>query len=460
MRIWIFFVGLIIISWSCNTHSSTSVKENNLEDSVIVQEIKPGVLNILNSQTDPGCHYGLYLPKDSAKQYPLIVLFDPHAAGNHAASKYQELAEKYNIVLVASNNIQNGMASDKYVYYANCMIADVMNLVPIDSEYVYLMGFSGGARVAAFLAQSENVFRGIIGCGAGTPEVANIQTSNFLYIGFAGYSDFNFSEVYKSESFIRESQLRASFKYFEGSHEWPPDTIMEFAFAAVSLDKNKKTNSYIRTFLDEECNFCKNIPIRDSWKKMTNYRSIRDLIESHTGLDNIRAKVNDYLSGYESKTAEKNLTKSFLAESKSQTDMQNALLEKDIDWWKKEIALLNQAVSKKDKSPSDYKDIRILNYLSMSCFMMVNSALNNNDFEKTKKFLSIYNIVDPTNSDLAYSYGVLYAKTNNYHDAIDSLSSAIKKGYSDRLRWKSEQAFIPLKDSLRFLDLESKLNAL
>ncbi len=452
-------IVLSIIIFGCNTHSSTSIKETVTEDTIIPQGVKHGILNILTSQTDPDCRYGLYIPKDSCKSYPLIVIFDPHAAGNHAASQYQELADKYKIILAASNNIQNGMSSDQFVYFTNCIIDDVMNLVPIDSEYVFLMGFSGGARVASYMAQTENVFRGVIGCGAGTGDLAGIRTTGFMYIGFAGYSDFNFSEVYKTEGVLRQSQIRANYKYFEGKHEWPPDSVMEYAFAAISLNMKKSPVETVKPYILSELNKNKNIPIRDAWKKMVNYRSLKDLMENYTGFDAEKNKVYGYLSGYESKIAEKTVNNSFASEIKAQAELQKAFGEKDLDWWKKKISMLNQAPGKKDKSPADYRDIRLLGYISMSCYMLVSSALKNSDVQQAQKFLAIYSMADPANPDVSYFYGVMLAHANNFQAAIDSLSCALKKGFSDKSKWNNERVFIPLKDSLRFIDLESKLNA-
>jgi hypothetical protein len=451
-------VGLIFIG--CNNRSSNSLKEIATEDSITPQGIKNGVLNLMTAQTDPSCRYGLYIPKDSCKKYPLIVIFDPHAAGNHAASQYQELADKYKVVLAASNNIQNNMPSDRFVYYANCMIDDVMNICTVDSDFVYLMGFSGGARVASYIAQTENVFRGIVACGAGIQDIVNIRTSNFLYVGFAGYSDFNFSEVYKTESALRQSLVKAHFKYFEGKHEWPPDTIMEYAFATIALDMKLKFTNNITTYLNKEISNCKNIPIRDAWKKVVNYKSLKDLLENIVGFDNEKGIINNYLPGYEAKTAERNFNNSLSSEAKLQVELQKAFIEKDQVWWDKKISLLNAVNDKKGKSPSDYRDIRLLNYISMSCYMLTNSALKNEDMSQVTKFLKIYRLVDPANPDVSYLSGVSLAINKQYQEAIDSLSSSLKKGFSDKGKWQSERAFIPLKDSLRFIDLEAKLNAI
>ena len=176
MKIYFLFVTLIVVLIGCNTPSSTTSIETISEDSIKPQGIKRGIINVLSAVTDASCNYALFVPNDSCNAYPLIVIFDPHAAGNHAASQYKELAGKYNVVLAASNKIQNNMPSEEFMYFASCIIDDVMQKIPIDSEHVYLMGFSGGARVASFLAQQENIFKGVIGCGAGLTDLVNIKS--------------------------------------------------------------------------------------------------------------------------------------------------------------------------------------------------------------------------------------------------------------------------------------------
>jgi tetratricopeptide (TPR) repeat protein len=193
---------------------------------------------------------------------------------------------------------------------------------------------------------------------------------------------------------------------------------------------------------------------------MVNFKSLKDLMENYSGFDAEKNKVYGYLSGYESKTAEKTLNTSFSSELKVQAEIQKAFAEKDMDWWKKKIALLNTAGEKKDKTPSDYRDIRLLSYISMSCYMLVTASLKNNEIQQAQKYLSVYAMADPSNADVPYLYGVMHAQTSNFQTAIDSLSSALKKGYSDKTKWKYERAFIPLKDSIRFIDLESRLNAI
>ncbi|MBI5540841.1 MAG: hypothetical protein HY951_12330 [Bacteroidia bacterium] len=460
MRLFLLFIFLSVIVISCNTSSTTTNIETIPEDTIIPQGIKRGVINVISAVTDASCKYALFVPEDSLKSYPLIVIFDPHASGNHAASQYKDLANKYKIVLAASNNIQNNMPSDRYTYYSNCIIDDVMHNTAIDSNYVYLMGFSGGARVASFLAQHENVFKGVIGCGAGLSDLINIKTSNFLYVSFAGYTDFNFLEIYKSESVIRQNLLKTHFKYFEGKHEWPPDSIMEYAFVAISLDMKTKTTDNIKSFLTREISYTKKIPIRDAWKKTMTFKAIRDLLSTNQQFQTEKSFAFNYLGGYESKAAERSLSLSLTSETKSQSEIQKSFVEKDMEWWDKKMKILNAALIKKDKTPSDYRDIRLLKYISMVGYMLTSQELKSGETLMAEKYLKIYRLADPANPDVIFFTGVYFAINKQYKTAIDTLNRALQMGFSDKNRWKSESSFIYLRDSLRFIDLENKINSM
>ncbi len=461
MRLYFLFISIIVVIIGCNTHSSSTSSETIVEDTIKPQGIKRGTINVRTAAIDGACNYALYIPTDTLKKYPLIVIFDPHAAGNHAASQYKDLANKYKVVLAASNNIQNNMEAERFTYFANCIIDDVMRNTPIDSDYVYLMGFSGGARVASYLAQQENVFKGLIGCGAGLNDLLNVKTTNFLYVGMAGFSDFNFLELHKSEIALRQSYLKTHFKYFEGKHEWPPDSIMEYAFVAISMDiKGKPQNSNIKAFFQNEINNTKKIPIRDIWKKALEFQSLKDLLDNTQEFQTEKERVYNYLKGYESKTSERTINLSLNSETKLQTELQKAIPFQNIEWWKKKIALLSSASNKINKTPSDYRDIRLLNYISMICYSATSQSLKTGDMVNAEKFLKIYRLADSSNPDVAFLTGVYFAINKEYKLAIDSLGRAIQLGFSDKNRWQSEHSFIPLKDSIRFIDLETKLNSM
>ncbi|MGQ9848353.1 MAG: TPR end-of-group domain-containing protein [Bacteroidales bacterium] len=75
----------------------------------------------------------------------------------------------------------------------------------------------------------------------------------------------------------------------------------------------------------------------------------------------------------------------------------------------------------------------------------------------SRKFLYLYQQADPYNGDMLYFWSVYYAKLNQYSRAIDSLSKAIKLGFTDKSLLQSESSFFPIRDSLRFNDILTRL---
>jgi hypothetical protein len=168
----------------------------------------------------------------------------------------------------------------------------------------------------------------------------------------------------------------------------------------------------------------------------------------------------NYINGYESKAAERTLSLSLTSETKSQTEIQKSFVEKDMVWWDKKMKVLNAALIKKDKTPSDYRDIRLLNYISMVGYMLTSQELKSGETLMAEKFLKIYRLSDPSNPDVIFLTGVYFAINKQYKTAIDSLNRAVQMGFSDKNKWKTEPSFLSLKDSLRFIDLENKIYSL
>ncbi|PKP18388.1 MAG: hypothetical protein CVU05_13625, partial [Bacteroidetes bacterium HGW-Bacteroidetes-21] len=419
-------------------------------------EIFRGEIVSYQPANGPDSPFSLYYPKDSCENYPLLVILDPHAAGKQVVEKYQQLADKYDVILAASDKVQNGMIPNQFLPLINSIINEVSSVLPVDTTKIYLLGFSGGARMAAVTAMSQDNIQGIITCGAGTPEIARITRNDFLYIGMAGYRDFNFSELFHSEKAINEQHKQAHFLYFDGAHEWPSDSTMEFAFALISSQKADKESLSDLVM----SSFKKNYKPHDEWRKYLDYRAVQTLTQNVQGMKNEKEAMVQYLKGSKSQMALREIEKNFESEYASMQELQQSLTSKDSVWWRKKISKLWLAKDKVQKTSADYVDIRLLGYISISCYMYVTAALKEGDLNNAARFLDVYLLADPTNSEVSYYYGVYFARTGQYQAAIDSLSNALDRGFSDYARWNSEEAFIPLKDSLRYIDLESRMNAL
>jgi len=190
------------------------------------------------------------------------------------------------------------------------------------------------------------------------------------------------------------------------------------------------------------------------------YRALKDLFNNTHEFQTEKKQVNNYLNGYEAKSSERTINLSLNSETKSQADIQKSIVDKDLEWWKKKITLLLSASNKINKTPADYRDIRLLNYISMICYSATNQTLKNGDMLNAEKYLKIYKLADIQNPDVPFLSAVYFAINKEYNIAIDSLESAIQLGFSDKNKWRNEHSFFPLKDSIRFINLESKLNSM
>jgi len=135
--------------------------------------LPPGrVIERIGCYGDPAESYALYLPSNytPARKWPIVYAFDPMARGRVPVDKYQEVAERYGYILVASNNSRNGplylsMGASQAIWQ------DTHVRFPLAPRRAYATtGFSGGARVACALGRmAAGEVAGVIGMGAGFP---------------------------------------------------------------------------------------------------------------------------------------------------------------------------------------------------------------------------------------------------------------------------------------------------
>ncbi|MGQ9846776.1 MAG: hypothetical protein ACUVQP_04645, partial [Bacteroidales bacterium] len=275
----IISLSFLWLLFSCNTASLKKENDNILTDTVINLKtiIKRGTINSITSLNNPSCIYSFYFPKDSLSKYPVLILLDPHAKGTYTVSLYQELAEKYKIILLSSNNTKNQQSIAEIQQYINCMLMDASDFLPIDTQRIYIGGFSGMARAVYQIGIDSKMFRGIVAIGAGYPNNLPWRDSLFTIIQMAGFKDMNFAEVYESNLIQKNVSWLYMSYFFEGEHTWPADSIMEFAFLNFF---GKEYPNHIANYVKRQYKNSLSIPLRDSWKKVLIYQSLRSLCQN------------------------------------------------------------------------------------------------------------------------------------------------------------------------------------
>jgi len=214
---------------------------------------KPGIIHsTIVCRSDHSRSYALLIPGsfadyptalktpdyDTARVplFPLIIAFDPHGAGSLPIERYKSLAERFGYLMVGSNDIKNGLPVDTTQKIIRTLVQEIVTTYPVDTGRVYLMGFSGGARVASLTGLYFLKVRGVIGCGAGFSGNGYAPPFQFDYYGMAGWGDFNVGELLSLEKPLREAGFRHHIATWPGIHEWPPEEEMEKAFLWISTN--------------------------------------------------------------------------------------------------------------------------------------------------------------------------------------------------------------------------------
>ncbi|MBI4647253.1 MAG: hypothetical protein HY738_11865 [Bacteroidia bacterium] len=406
------------------------------------------------------------------KKWPVLFLFDAHARGKLAVEKFKDAAENLGYILIASNNSKNGLSLETSALIANNLIGDGEKRIAIDKNRIYACGFSGGARVAAYLAINRNDIKGVIGCGAGFPSQQQQVFRKFDYLGIAGKEDFNLLELQELAQSLENNKFRHLLLTFYGKHDWPPPETVQDAFLWLeckaikdklipqndtliteiinSFQSRIKTAKKINNYIDEA----------DCYRMLINYLDgIMDISSYQEELTKLEQNEK-----YQERQEHEN--KIFAEEKSEQKRFFDAFVNTTytIDWWKKEVEQINKRNKKEKDKIKFFADKRLLNYLSLLAYTHSENALNSGQIGYAGRFLEIYYLVDPENPDCsflwacfhtlkgdsAFAAGDTAASTDEYDKAFGVLQNAIKLGFNDIERLKEEPILQKLKNDNRF----------
>jgi predicted esterase len=189
----------------------------------------------------PGQSYALYLPSaySSDKRWSIVYAFDPGARGSVPVELMKEAAERHGYILVGSNNSRNGSWKIE-AEAAEAIVQDTHARLSIDESRVYLAGFSGGARVAARIAQVCKCAAGVLLNGAGFHPLAfESKDAPFVVFAAVGTYDFNYPELVRTDEELEKLGYAHSLRAFEGPHQWAPAGTMEEGLAWFRLQAMK-----------------------------------------------------------------------------------------------------------------------------------------------------------------------------------------------------------------------------
>jgi len=189
------------------------------------------------SSTNPEQSYALYLPSKYAsnERWPVVYAFDPAARGSLPVELMKEVAERYGYIVAGSNNSKNGDWRPQ-VEAVQAILQDTRSRLSIDERRVYFAGFSGGARLAASVAQRCKCAAGVLLSGAGfAPNSPPVADAGFAVFETVGTFDFNYGEVVTLDGKLDALRYEHALRRFDGPHQWAPEAVMNEALAWFKL---------------------------------------------------------------------------------------------------------------------------------------------------------------------------------------------------------------------------------
>jgi predicted esterase len=397
--IWILIIAFIP---GCGPGNNKIIGNTTNNAPVVKGKLIPKV----TCQKDQAISYALYLPNDynAALTFPVIITFDPKGNGSLPLEKYKGLADKYGYILMGSNDSKNGQDMTTTGAIIDALFSETTGRYSIDPDRIYVMGFSGGARVASIIGFYQGGVAGVIGCGAGFPSTDQPVRFKPDYISIAGNADFNMNELINLDKRLDQGNFTHALILFNGKHEWPPVEVMENVFVWIEFclmrkGMIQKKDSMIVGFVHSQ----EKIISSDKEKGdiLAERNHLVNLIRFVNGispiedLKNLLAEVENS-SSY--KIQQKQLQQQAGKEMKEQQSLNDNFFPKDIAWWKSKISNYELRI-RQGKDSSDVRMYKRLNsYLSLLCYMNYNRVLSSNDTISAKHAMEIYEIVDPENA--------------------------------------------------------------
>jgi len=455
----IHLIGLSIVllySQACAGDNGTAKKTEPVSKDTVVA-IPPAppdsfavgkLIDTVSCTGNASQSYALYIPavQNKTAALPVVYFFDPHASGSLPLRKYRQLANTYGFILVGSNNSKNGNSWDQADAIWESLFADTKRRLNIDPQRIYTAGFSGGARVAGYVALQHPEIKGVIANSAGLPDGAEAGNYGFSFTAIAGEGDMNMTELVAINAAFDKTSTPHRIILFNGKHEWAPEATMNEAFAGFQFDAMRnKALPVNEALISSFTGSCKN-----AVEKSSRENKLVQAVAKCSLCINLLKGVSNDLSWFEQKAA----TISNQPAYRQQLQVQQQLLQKeqqikgqymqefqqgDINYWTRTIDDLQAKAKASTADGAMYQ--RLLAYLSLAFYSYSNQLIKNNQNEPAQYFVTLYKMADPTNSEAWYFSAILQARKNEVKGAESDLLKAVACGFNEKERLRSQPEF-------------------
>jgi len=464
-------VTLFFYTISCaGKNNGNSSKDNNDIDTSIATNISDPdtfatgkVIARVICKTDASQAYALYIPvKGNKETLPVIYFFDPHGDGSLPLDKYKVLADAYNFILIGSNNSKNGNDWSTAGNIWNTLFDDSQKRLKINTNRIYLCGFSGGAKVATYVGLNHNEIKGVIANGAGLPDVASSANVHFTFTAIGGRGDMNMTDLVAITNALDKTQIRHRLLFFDGIHEWAPENTMNIAFAGLQLD------AMLEKLIPVDDTFINNY-VDSSKKRIAGYSNTNDYIkvedECKLSISMLDGLTND-ANWFKEKDAAIKSNPVYQKQSEAAQHLftteqyiKNVFTQEfqqgDMNYWMKTIKDVQAKAKAKTEEGAMYQ--RLQAFLSLAFYSISNQMISGNKNSDAAYFVDFYKLTDPSNSEAWYFSAILNARNNNAKATGADLLKAVANGFNDKIRLMQQTEFQQLGMQINLAEIESKM---
>lgn len=400
--------------------------------------------------------YSVYIPSSYSenKKWPIIYFFEPVGRGILPISLYSEIAEKYGLIMVSSNNSRNQIPMSESLRLAQELFDDTEERFNIDGDFVLTSGFSGGSRLAITLAGITSEIVGVIGVGAAEPVFGyRLPTSsNFLYVGLVGNQDMNYQEHRRIHEHFDEIGLRNWLIVSNLKHRWATPRDFELAFL------------WMRAQIDTSYSFEVEHLIMPRKEALMDSLSFVDQKIFLMGISNEKGSAELSKAEELAKRKDKRIRDSEMIIRKQVIDSLNKIIyaldqERTAFEW---IKLKGREFKRKAENGKNLEQSslysRLFGFLTSYCYERMVSYYNVENYENVHVLIDILESMANSNPWIQWWRARAYSMQGDVVRCVETLTNLIPMGILNKSMLNNDPAFNSVRESEYFKELGEKLS--
>lgn len=435
------------------------------------------------ARSDSAQAYALYLPSAyrEDRAWPIIYAMDPRGRALVPMRLLRTVAERRGYIVLSSYNTLSDGPHEPNARALEALVHETERRFAADVRRIYLVGFSGTARVNwLFGYQLSGHVAGVIGFGAGIPEPAFLSRitpamgTPFAYYGAVGTADFNFDEVRALDDALEAFGIRHRIEYFEGSHSWPPQDVLERAIEWMELGAmldglRKRDTALIDSLYRARAeDAARHLEAQDLYQAFERYQAMVEDFEGLRDVDAAAAEARRLGTAPEVQETSKELTAAvdrfsrylaqlqrFLGEVDSAEDppsLEQALERLDVE------QLQRHAANTDNRLRAQAAQRLLENVFSRSSFYEPRMFLEQERPRHALAMLAIAEVVKPGHPRLCIQRARAFAQLGRSEEALAELECYVSNVPVPAATLRGDPSFAALQDDPRFQVLLQRVN--